>query len=249
MPGSEIPSVERPPRGRAYPPQPSEFDDACSFVPLPSNPRQSTVRPPSPLHLYSLPSSRPTTTSRLHDRDFSRTLPPLIFGAPPGRTSFSAPGIQSIHPSFSRSAVTPSYPIQRSASPEPTFAHYPPEAASLSPVILPPPYTLQPTPHWESSSFSPILKPEAWSRSGSGSVRNSTTPPIRVSGNISAPEVEGGPGEISSSQIEAAPRPRSGRYDPVRATYIYTTPTEPLSPPKTSGDGDRSDRESDRADT
>lgn len=256
MPGSDVQHTEHPPRGHAYLPlissRPTDQDDARSFTPLPSsNPTQYVVRSPSPLQLYSLPSSRPTTTSRLHDRDFSRTLPPLIFGAPPGRASFSAPGINTFPPSFSRSAATPSYSLQRSSSPESTFAHYPPETTSHSPVVLPPPYTLQPTPRWESSSLTPALKPETWSRPGSGSPRKSITPPTRVLGNIGAPKVESSLGESSTSQIEAAPRPRSGRYDPVRATFIHTTPTptEPSSPPKPSGDGDPSDRDDDRADT
>ncbi|KAF9467490.1 hypothetical protein BDZ94DRAFT_1318492 [Collybia nuda] len=255
MPGSDVQRAELSPRGRAHlsstSSRPVEVDDPCSFTPLPSTSlAQRPVRSPSPLHLYSLPNSRPTTTSRLHDRDFSRTLPPLIFGGPPGPASFSAPGISNLHPTFPRPATTPSYALQRSSSPETTFAHYPPETRSRSPVILPPPYTLQPAPRWESSSLTPILKPETWSRPGSGSARKSITPPIRVSGNISAPEVEGGRGESSTSQFEAAPRPRSGRYDPVRSTFVHTTPTsEPPSPPKSSGEGDRSGRDDDRAET
>lgn len=247
MPGFDAQHTENLPRRRTYPSLHSSHqadqDNARSFMPFnTSNPTQHAVRSPSPLHILSPPppTSRPTTTSRLHDRDFSRTLPPLIFGPPPDRANYPTPGINNFPSAFSRSTVTPSYPLQRSSSPESTFAHYPPEPTPRSPVVLPPPFAMQPTPRWQSSSYR-----ETWSRPGSDSAKKSITPPIR------ALENERNQGESSTAHIDATPRPRSGRYDPVRSTFIHMipAPAELSPPPKPSGEGERLDSDDGHADT
>ncbi|KAF5376454.1 hypothetical protein D9615_008608 [Tricholomella constricta] len=235
MPGSEL-QPDLPYRGRpVISSRPSTALDSCAASSSGyTDPRRRFMRSPSPPRLFPLPSSsRPTTTSRLHDRDFSRTLPPLIFNPTPGRSSFSAPGPHGMHPSASRSAFSPPYYIKRSTSPEATFAHHPPEAASALSLALPPPYTLQPRPQWDNSTFTASLRSSdspSWTRHGSRSASGSITPPRQPPTDPSAPVPEASTIEREAGFVENVRPQRSGRYDPVRATFIYTTPSEPLHP-------------------
>lgn len=211
-----------------------------------AGPAQRFLRSPSPPYLYPAPSSRPTTTSRLHERKFSRTLPPLIFSPPQGRSSYSAPSLHGIYTSTPLPGITP--PLhKRSMSPEATFAHHPPELPSRPPTTLPHPYTLQPALQWDSSTMPLNLRssePLPRSRPGSHSASRSATPIFPKDPSTTIPD--SGPDEKDASEA-ALPR-RSRRYDPVRATFIYTTISEPPQDSTQDSHG-RSPREDDRKDT
>ncbi|KAG5636172.1 hypothetical protein H0H81_008922 [Sphagnurus paluster] len=241
MPGSEL-QPEMPYRGR--PPmglRPSTTLNCSAPSPRYAQSGRNFARSPSPPRSYPVPllhTSRPTTTSRLHDRDFSsRTLPPLVFNPMPNRSSFSAPGPHGMHRPASRSSFAPSYFDARSLSPEATFAHHPPDPS----LTLPPPYTLQPRPNWDinfpalRSSRSP-----SWTRHGSQPTRGNITPsgypPHDHSSRME--EVSRNEGDIPTEIV--APQ-RSGRYDPVRQIFIYSTPS-PL-PPSPEASEQRRDQE------
>ncbi|KAF8057476.1 hypothetical protein FPV67DRAFT_1430166 [Lyophyllum atratum] len=254
MPGSDL-QADLPQRGRpVIGSRPSNGIDACSasssgharsrrhFVPSPSPPR---LYPPPP-------SSRPTTTSRLHDRDFSRTLPPLIFNPPSNRSSFSAPGLPGLHPSASRTPFSPTYLGKRSISPEITFAHQPPEAGPAFSHPRHSPYTLQPRPQWETSTFASTLRSSdspSWtrleSRSSSADIIPSANP------RVLRPSATGARRDVNeATPAEGVPPQRTGRYDPVRATFIYTDRTEPPQPfsPEASGSSRHTDPRQDTRD-
>jgi hypothetical protein len=178
----------------------------------------------SPSNIYPLRTSRPTsaqTTSSMQNPDFSRTLPPLIFDSQI-RGSFSAPGSRS----FSHSMPTTTSPLAFNNSPlESPFAHHPPEQAVRPSLDIPPPFTLQPPPQWDTSASRP--QRSSWSRPGSRSARESSPsdlhfPTQRDTSNPGLRDVERIP------RLESTSHPRSGRYDPVRATVIpYPTPILP----------------------
>ncbi|KAJ7722641.1 hypothetical protein DFH07DRAFT_286285 [Mycena maculata] len=162
---------------------------------------------------------------RTHEDDPSRTLPPLVFHQSSRRLGTHSSSM------LARSApTTPSHASFRmSPSPSPTFAHNPPEhqSYSSSALGLPPPFTLQPQPQWDSSS-SHRPQSSSWSRSGSHSTRGSSSPPTSFL-NESSPEDDGNTPRLGPAQPS-----RSGRYDPVRAVFVpYSPTTSDPRPPST----------------
>lgn len=182
-----------------------------------TNPGPRTVSSSTP---YSRSSPRPITTGRLHGREFSRTLPPLNFGSLQGRGGL-ATGYHSMHapPSFHASP----YHLSRPSTPETSFAHHPPEPHSRTSVVLPPPFTLQPTPQWGTSLSAPV-RLEALAGSHLSPLpgnRSFVAFPTRADARDTDSEI------TRVSRMVITPPVRSGRYDPVRATFIQTTSTSP----------------------
>ncbi|KAJ7908858.1 hypothetical protein B0H13DRAFT_1715135 [Mycena leptocephala] len=161
---------------------------------------------------------------RTHGNDPSRTLAPLLFNQPSRRQDL--PSSSSM---LARSApTTPSHPFLASPSPSPTFAHNVPEQSqsySSSALGLPPPFTLQPQPQWDSSS-SHRPHSSSWSRSGSHSTRDSSSPPTSFLKEPS-PDDDGDTPRLGPAQ----PSRSSGRYDPVRAVFVPTSDAPPGSSP------------------
>jgi hypothetical protein len=192
--------------------------DPSSFGSRPyTNPGSRSISSSMP---YSRSSPRPTTTGRLHDREFSRTLPPLNFGSLQNRGGM-ATGHHRMHAPPSLHA--PSYPFSRPSTPETSFAHHPPEPHSRASMVLPPPFTLQPTPQWGTSLLAPIrLEALAGSHLSLPSGNRSVVafPAIADTRDTDS--------DITRiSHVDTTPLVRSGRYDPVRATFIRTTSTSP----------------------
>lgn len=161
---------------------------------------------------------------RTHD-DPSRTLPPLVFNQQPSRHL----DMHSYSMLAARSApTTPSHASLTSPSPSPTFAHnipahpqsYP--SSSSSALGLPPPFTLQPQPQWDSSSSQQRPHSAAsWSRSGSHSTRGeSSSPPTSFLKERTDDE-----GQDGDTPRLGSAHPRAGRYDPVRAMFVPYSPT------------------------
>lgn len=150
-----------------------------------------------------------------HGDDPSRTLPPLIFNQPSRRLDMHSFMLARSAP------TTPSHASsQMSPSPSPTFAHNitAHQSYSSSSLGLPPPFTLQPQPQWDSSSSH---RPDSasWSRSGSHSTRDSSSSPPTSFLNEPMPDEEGDTPRLGSAQ----PSRSSGRYDPVRAVFVPST--------------------------
>ncbi|KAJ7187167.1 hypothetical protein C8R46DRAFT_1274368 [Mycena filopes] len=175
-----------------------------------------------------------------HGGDPSRTLPPLIFNQ-----SSRRPDLHSSSSSFmlaARSApTTPSHASSSflTGSPSPTFAHNIPEpphqsqsySTTVTALGLPPPFTLQPQPQWDSSA---AQRPHSssWSRGGSDShsTRDSSSsrssPPTSF---LNEPDDDDTP---RLEPAHAQPSRSSGRYDPVRAVFV---PYSPSTSPAPSG--------------
>ncbi len=188
--------------------------------------------PPPPFSSRSLPGPRTLDSETfegssfhgIHGNDPSRTLPPLIFNQPSRRQDLPS----SSHLMFARSApTTPSHAsFLSSPSPSPTFAHNVPEHQPYSTTALglPPPFTLQPQPQWDSSSSAhrPQSHSSSWSRSGSHSTRDSSSPPTSFLREPSSDD-NGDTPRMGSAQPS-----RSGRYDPVRAAFVPTSGDSPF---------------------
>ncbi|KAJ7653369.1 hypothetical protein B0H17DRAFT_1268292 [Mycena rosella] len=201
---------------------------------LASNDPYSRELPAPPYSSRSLPGPRSLDSEnsegafpfrRTHGDDPSRTLPPLLFNNQPSRRL-------DMH-SFmlARSApTTPSHAsILTSPSPSPTFAHDIPVqsySSSSSSLGLPPPFTLQPQPQWDNE------RPQSatWSRSGSHSTRDSSSPPPRSLLKEPSPDDDG-----DTPRLGPAQPTRSGRYDPVRAMFVPYSPTTSDATPASSG--------------
>ena len=196
--------------------------------------------------MYPLPDARPATSqpSSWRERDPSRTLPPLVSTRP----SSSTHGARSSS-SMGGHPYLPSRPLvhPRSISPEVRFAHYPPEPVPRVPMNLPPPFTLQPAPQWDESSYSVLPRPTSsvWSRPGSRSTRGRPSSPVTSRRGHMGSIGEGSeayylaehpqiPHSASPRSIPrtSTPPSRSGRYDPVRATFVplSTLSTRSVSP-------------------
>ncbi|KAJ3540429.1 hypothetical protein NMY22_g4295 [Coprinellus aureogranulatus] len=131
---------------------------------------------PSPV----LPSSsiaRPSSARR--EWDPSRTLPPLV----PSRPSTSAHPLYHPAPRPTSLREGSPFPVmppilpRRTPSPERRFAHSPPTSGlGHSPVVLPPPFTLQPSPQWDPSAYGAAARPNSrdWSRPASRSTHPHT---------------------------------------------------------------------------
>ncbi|KAH9475039.1 hypothetical protein JR316_0012141 [Psilocybe cubensis] len=224
-----------------------------------SLPRVLSPQPYSSPRMYPLPNVRPATSqpSSWRERDPSRTLPPLESTRPSSShyvpPRMHAPGAQ-VFPPPSRPPFIP----HRSISPEPRFAHHPPEPpAPRQPITLPPPFTLQPSPQWDEASYVPRPSSSAWSRPDSRSTRGRSTSPVALrrehigssltegSGSSDTYYLAEHPAHLHSPSPRTmppttTPPSRSGRYDPVRATYVpFSTPTvsPTVSPTQATGGG------------
>ncbi|KAF9002196.1 hypothetical protein BDQ17DRAFT_1390827 [Cyathus striatus] len=170
---------------------------------------------------------RPATSQPrlIHERDASRTLPPL----PPTRpvTSSSLGSHRFSAPIFTGPTSAAQFPALRSASPEPRFAHHPPG----SPVVLPPPFTLQPQPQWDDDTFPSLPRPgsSAWSRSGSHSTGGRPSPPASFGRSLgtSVERTTNYTTENVQLPAEDVQPSRHGRYDPVRAVFVPTPSRKP----------------------
>ncbi|KAJ7457354.1 hypothetical protein FB451DRAFT_593441 [Mycena latifolia] len=192
--------------------------------------------PAPPYSSRSLPGPRTldsenqegTSPFRRTHNDPSRTLPPLIFNQPSRRLD-----IHSSSPMLARSApTTPSHASllmsPSSRSPSPTFAHNLPAqsyASSSSSLGLPPPFTLQPQPQWDTD------RPHSatWSRSGSHSTRDSSSPPTSF---LKEPSPDD---DRDTPRLGPAQPTRAGRYDPVRAIFVPYSPTTSPGPSSSPG--------------
>lgn len=212
---------------------------------------------PSPV-MSSSALTRPLTaqSSIRREWDPSRTLPPLV----PSRPSSSA------HPLYHSDPRPPSlrhgspFPVmppilpRRTPSPERRFAHNLPDTgAGPSSLVLPPPYTLQPSPQWDPSAYGAAARPDSrgWSRPSSRSTNPRTLVPSEGSRRTDyrgpfferhsqhsqvlentppshSPHVGRG---LPSEEIRSPPpMPRPGRYDPVREMFVPL----PSAPPTTT---------------
>lgn len=220
---------------------------------FPSTARLSRYHSPPPSDSYS--KTRPTTSypRPRFDRDPSRTLPPLVRTRPsttnsltikrPLRWDNAAP--RMIHTVLER---------ERSLSPEIRFAHQVPEHPAHSPIVLPPPFALQPSPQWGESADAILSRPSSsWShheaRHPPSSPSSSTIILPPISGSASAPlrhELSGGTGEASQANLSkpGSPTPHAhtpppshpGRYDPVREMFIPFSRPGSRSPSQNEGE-------------
>ncbi|PPQ84958.1 hypothetical protein CVT25_004470 [Psilocybe cyanescens] len=248
----------RPPSGPGQPID-ARYQEGYSF------PRAMSPQPYGSPRMYPLPGARPATSqpSSWRERDPSRTLPPLESTRPAssnyGPPRMHAPGAHAYPPPLSR----PSFIPPRSISPEPRFAHHPPEPAPRQARNLPPPFTLQPSPQWDEASYVPRPSSSAWSRPEPRSTRGRSTSPVAIRREHKGSLTEASdayylaehPALLHSSSPRSippssTPPSRSGRYDPVRATYVpFSTPTvsPAVSPARTAGGGaNASDERADR---
>lgn len=170
-------------------------------------------------------------------RDSSRTLPPLNFNIPYHRSSFSAPGPSTIYPSLSRTSDF----VQPSAFESPFSHHIPEHSRDVRPTLnIPPPFTLQPQPQWD-NSFPTIGRPQGSTWPGRSSFperRLSTsqglTPRPTHTPHSSSLDTSSSYDNASSQETPMSPEStrsvRSGRYDPVRATFVPYANSPPSSP-------------------
>ncbi|KAG6872623.1 hypothetical protein C0995_008282 [Termitomyces sp. Mi166 len=180
--------------------------------------RDRTVRSPSPVRLYLPPPAPHTTiTSGPYERDPSRTLPPLVFPSASLRTSFSAPGPSGP----SHAAFDSSYTERRSSSP--VFAYQPPESTARGTW---PPYEFRPRLGWPTLFDSTLRSSQtpSWALQEQRLASRSVTP--TVPGAERPPVTGEAMTEEDVQPTEARPPQRSGRYDPIRGTFIYSSPPE-----------------------
>jgi hypothetical protein len=199
-------------------------------------------------------SRSPRPNWRERERDPSRTLPPLLPTRP--SSSNALPPFWG-HPDMPQPPMPMPY---RSLSPEQRFTPLRPFQPGPRPSLhLPPPFTLQPNPHWNEPAYLP--RPSSWpGQESSQFTRPRSMSPlaprrdfVRSSnrGGYSSPRhvAERGLSAISSEPSHSGEIPsRSGRYDPIRSTYIpYSpNPATPMMPqdrrPRGAGQTDRDDR-------
>ncbi len=222
-------------------------------------PTGSTYSAGSPTHVHSprmslrlpIPGHAVSTTSA-YDQNFNRTLPPLAFDTahPPSRGVNVSGNPQPPSPLITLPPPEPSrLRLRSSASPRAShFVPQSPEVHSHSRAVLPPPFTLQPEPHWDDSSFSASLRPAVFTRSRTGSqtTTGSSASPVTyiressavLADHSSVSELTPGPEQPTpafASRAPSGPLIRSGRYDPVRATFVpYSTPTSSSTPARDS---------------
>ena len=190
-------------------------------------------------HLSSLPSAQPggTHTAGWHERgmDPSRTLPPLLPTRP--LSSHTLPSFWGRPADTSHCSVH----TRQSLSPEQRFTHHLSEPAARTRFHIPPPFTLQPAPQWDDSSYLPRPSSSPWSRLNFYTSRGRSTSPTVLrresARNISRREARSEPYHTTdrSSGLPSSQRSgpsmlssmplRPGRYDPVRAAFITSLPT------------------------
>lgn len=180
--------------------------------------RDQSMRSPSPVRL-NLPPTVPNSasSSRPYEQDPSRTLPPLVFPPAPPRPSFSAPGSSS---GPSRAPPDPHYRERRSLTPGGIFSYQPPESAA--PFTWPHPSVVQPQNRRPTSSrestYRSSRSPPPWALHERKTASRSVTPPV--------PVTEPPPSSGVTAAAAARPHERCRRYDPIRGTFIYSSPSE-----------------------
>lgn len=236
---------------------PSQDTNTPSGTPYSSG---SSSKVYSPRFGFQPPISRPAAPpGPAYDQNFNRTLPPLSFDSarpPSGGTNVSG-GPQLHSPLITLPPPEPSRPRTRSSA-SPQISHFVPQSPDIhgrSRVVLPPPFTLQPQPRWDESSFSANLRPAVFTRqrTGSQTTRGSSSSPIThilesnlprrdpldIVEALPVPEphaTEPSPGTASTPSI------RGGRYDPVRATFIpYSAATNSSPTPSPPMQGNLAD--------
>ncbi|KAF9259451.1 homeobox-domain-containing protein [Marasmius fiardii PR-910] len=188
----------------------------------PSRPTSQALygRSPSPTRSYPIPMHA-SSQSSTRPRDPSRTLPPLVFPSPTHPTLPSS--IRSAPPT-----LPPPFPFHhRSLSPEThTHAHH---SAPGTSSILPPPFTLQPQPQWDNSTFT-ASGISVWGTSSYAQTAHreeSASPSLyRIAERV--PEV---PPETDYPPSDSPSNTRGGRYDPIRGSVIPYERTPPPPPP------------------
>ncbi|KAG6899410.1 hypothetical protein C0993_010473 [Termitomyces sp. T159_Od127] len=144
--------------------------------------------------------------------DPSRILPPLVFPPPIPRPTLSAPA-------SSGAAFDPLHQAERrSLTPVDIISYQPPESAAS--VTWPHPSVIHPQlqqPASFESAYQSSRSPPPWAVHDHGTASKSVIPPVL--------DTEKPP---SSDVTAAAVRPpeRSRRYDPIRGTFIYSSPPE-----------------------
>ncbi|KAG6828040.1 hypothetical protein H0H92_009540 [Tricholoma furcatifolium] len=180
-------------------------------------------RSPSPLRMYPPPpASHLPPAGRTYHGDPSRTLPPLPFHQPPPRPNF--PGLLSF-PGPPHASQTTDYTRKGSSSPPGLYSRHSPE--STAPIPVSPPYSLQPQPRWGTPSIAPTIVTShspSWAlREPQPHSRSITPPGILRQRSRTPSRAEDDP---TQSRDDARPPRRTGRYDPVRASYVYSSPEE-----------------------
>ena len=221
-------------------------------------------RPPSHTNVR-YPASQPSHWHR-RERDPLRTLPPLVPSSSYSTRRTHAPS--SSLPSRLTHGLP--YPI----SPESRFRHVSPEILSRPSINLPPPFAMQPSPHWNPTPHPTPFRSDPrqisslWSRRDSRSTIERSIPTVtaRHEGTMEVtttdpseghhhPERVAPPPHSTSSHSmppsSSLPLSRQGRYDPVRATFITrSTPTPTASraksPAQQSGEGNEEEINNDR---
>lgn len=219
---------------------------------FPSVTRRQSYHSPPPSVGYT---NRPTTSHPRprFDRDPSRTLPPLVRTRPSTTSSLAAK--RPLHWDNAPHLVQASIERERSISPEIRFAHQAPERPGHSPVVLPPPFVLQPAPQWEDSADAILSRPSSsWSHPeprpldkssaspSSSTIHDIILPPM--SGNASASlRHDLGEGELPRilpeapvPQAHTPPPSRPGRYDPIREMFIPISRPASRSPSQNRGE-------------
>ena len=249
MPGPRVthPQGYRPLLPASPPIHPAEPSSQGYLLPSPSTPSIYRAIPPA-----APPSLSPHPNWRERERDRSRTLPPLLSARPSSSNPL---------PSFWGRSDTPQHPVPmlyRSLSPEQrVITQHLPEPGPRASLHLPPPFTLQPSPQWDDMTYLP--RPSSWSmQQTSHSTRPRSMSPLASRRDFIGSSHRGGfpdtrHAQGSLSSIPSDPphsRARSGRYDPIRSTFIpYSRPdkaTSPMMPqfcrPQAGGQADRDDR-------
>ncbi|KAG6848405.1 hypothetical protein H0H93_000475 [Arthromyces matolae] len=227
MPGTE-PSSELTYGGQQV--MPSRPSTAYEVTPHYRDSRHHSMRrSPSPGRFYR--PAHDETQRFTHDP--SRTLAPLVFPPVlPSRTNFPVPGPSTAPPPRPATATTyTAYSRGQSLSPiVNTFAYQHPESAPSTSATFPPPYAVQPQPQWSADSFESTLRStshtQSWAPRSMGSGGGSITPPASSEGPGIPPMRPRTEPHTMSAEPRPPQRSRSGRYDPIRATFIYSSPEQ-----------------------
>ena len=228
MPGATYPSQPYRAQGHHIPVSAPPTIEPSTFLHGPSSQR---LRSPSVFgspRMYPPPAPRPATSQPMswRERDSSRTLPPLIMSRP--SSSVAAARVRSADGPLYVSSGASHFVPPASSSPEPRFAHHPPEPSMVrNPLHLPPPFTLQPPPQWDESSYLPRPSSSSWSRPSSRSTRGRSTSPMAIRREYIQQESPPEGYYHRSAELPPlllpltpSPRPASGRFDPVRASIM-----------------------------
>jgi len=207
-------------------------------------PRRHSQSPPRMRTTASHTSSiRSSGGGETRERSFSRTLPPLVFDTsrPRGNASPSSPSHYQL-PSTTRSAPSaiPSLEARpESSHSESPFAHDAPEPRPSRDI--PAPFTLQPMPQWDNSSFGSHSRPStsSWSRpSTSYSTSGESLHPIRSHERLVSDLVARQ--QVREAAVTPRPNPISRRFDPVYDSVSVNEANRYSSSASSSGENSES---------